>query len=262
VPPAYRITQPGRGRLASATFDYILGRNVAFESPPQIGATRLTERLPLTCDLAFHPSPVPPVVEATFWRRAQALFAQVRWQTRQAGWLASVLGALVAGMAVASVVFRWRERHRRHGAQIITTDAAGGAGDGAGVSTFSASSPEPGEAELAVWQTRALQAEEMAQQAAAVARARLTPHLGKILKEKAVAWLHSQRTQLLNSHESGTAQVMELEQRLSQIQWRFEEALTARDRRIADLEQELAAREKLLHDVLQTQVGLTQRDRD
>ena len=60
----------------------------------------------------------------------------------------------------------------------------------------------------------------------------------------------AQPAQLLDSHETGTRQVLQLEQRLEQIHAQFQENLRTRDRRIAELQEQLAAREQSLREAM------------
>ena len=108
--------------------------------------------------------------------------------------------------------------------------------------------------EASVWQARALQAEERASQATAVVRSGLMPQLRRLMRERLITWLTSQRGQLLTSHEVGTQQMLELEERLQRIQGQFQESLQTREQRIAELEEEILAKERVIRDLLRAQV--------
>ena len=101
-----------------------------------------------------------------------------------------------------------------------------------------------------------MRAEDRANQAAAVMRSGLMPHLGRLMRERLIAWLSSQRGQLLTSQEVGTEQVLELEERLQRIQTQFQERMQTREERISELEQEILAKEKIIRELLRAQVRL------
>jgi len=50
--------------------------------------------------------------------------------------------------------------------------------------------------------------------------------------------------------------VLELEERLQKIQGQFQERLQTREQRIAELEREILAREKVIRDLLRAQVRI------
>ena len=83
------------------------------------------------------------------------------------------------------------------------------------------------------------------------------PQLSHLLRERLIGWLSLQRRTLLDSHESGTRQVLELETRLHQIQGQFDERLRTREARIAELERDILAKEKVIRDLLRAQVRMT-----
>ena len=133
---------------------------------------------------------------------------------------------------------------------------------GLGEENLTDATANSGHAGAAVWQARALQAEERASQAIGAARTGLTPHLGRLLKHRLIAWLSSQRSQLLTSHEVGTQQVLELEERLVKIQGDFQERLRSREERITNLEQEILVKEKTIRDLLRAQVRMANESSD
>src|SRR5690242_5896860 len=53
IPLPRRVTRPGNGRLTDATFDYVLVRNANFDGQYQITSSGVSERLPVTCELAI-----------------------------------------------------------------------------------------------------------------------------------------------------------------------------------------------------------------
>jgi hypothetical protein len=87
----------------------------------------------------------------------------------------------------------------------------------------------------------------------AEARSGLIPHLSRLMREKLFVWLSSQRTQLLDSHETGTKQVLSLEERLERIQGRFQHRLIAQEQRIAELEKDVQTKEKIIRSLPKVQ---------
>ncbi len=72
----------------------------------------------------------------------------------------------------------------------------------------------------------------------------LMPHLKRLMREKLFIWLSHQRTQLIDSQETGTEKVLGLEERLEKIQDQFQDRLIEQQQRIAELDKELQAKEK------------------
>ena len=99
-----------------------------------------------------------------------------------------------------------------------------------------------------------MQAEERVSQAAGLVRSGLVPQLRRLMRERLIGWLTSQRGQLITSHEVGTQQMLELEERLQRIQGQFRESLQTREQRIAALEAEILAKERIIRDLLRAQV--------
>ncbi len=111
--------------------------------------------------------------------------------------------------------------------------------------------PRPAtDGEALLWQMRAMEAEERTRQAQAALRTTAIPVMFRVMRDKVLTMLGAQRAQLLDSHETGTRQVLQLEQRLEQIHAQFQENLRTRDRRIAELQEQLAEREQGLRDAL------------
>jgi hypothetical protein len=81
-------------------------------------------------------------------------------------------------------------------------------------------------------------------------RAGLIPLLRRLMREKLFLWLSHQRRQLIDSHETGTAQVLGLEERLERIKDRFQDRLVAQEERIAELDKELQAKERIINESL------------
>jgi hypothetical protein len=82
------------------------------------------------------------------------------------------------------------------------------------------------------------------------ARVDVMPHLRRLMRDKLVLWLNQQRTQLLRSHEAGTAQVLDMQARLEQLKNQFQERLIAQQQRIAELDTALKRKETIIKDLL------------
>jgi DNA repair exonuclease SbcCD ATPase subunit len=99
---------------------------------------------------------------------------------------------------------------------------------------------EPGDD--AAWKARALAAEERAAKATALLKARLMPQLARWMMGELLQKLMHQRSHLLTSQQKAEEEVEELEQRLEKLHAPLEERLRAYERRISELEKELAAK--------------------
>ncbi len=99
-----------------------------------------------------------------------------------------------------------------------------------------------------VWQSPSVRLGAPESGSAKEARAGLMPHLRQLMREKLFLWLSNQRSQLLDSHENGTAKVLGLEERLGKIKDQFQDRLIAQEQRIAEMDRELREKEKLLNE--------------
>lgn len=85
-------------------------------------------------------------------------------------------------------------------------------------------------------------------------RARLMPHLARGLMHKFVRALISQRSELMRTQDAGTDQLLELEQRLEQINTRLQNRQAVYEKRIAELEKELAATEEENRELIRAKI--------
>jgi hypothetical protein len=83
---------------------------------------------------------------------------------------------------------------------------------------------------------------------------KLIPHLARGLMNKFVRALISQRSQLMHTQDAGTEQLAELEQRLDQINSRLKNRQTVYEKRIAELEKELAAAEEENRELIRAKI--------
>ncbi|HVR37150.1 MAG TPA: hypothetical protein VMS21_15005 [Methylomirabilota bacterium] len=176
--------------------------------------------------------------------------------------VASVRGLLVAGGGIGvwvlwRVAVRIRRRRqpwqsvdfRNFGGRQTYFGGAGGAKAPAMVVT----------GESKGWQQRALVAEDQAQEAKALVRAGLLPQLAQLMRDKVFRALVSQRATLLETQQTGVAQLNEMEQRLRRVQSQFEERLKAYEERIAELEGEVAMKDRETRNLLGEKLELSER---
>jgi hypothetical protein len=114
------------------------------------------------------------------------------------------------------------------------------------------------QAEIEFWRNRALEAERRLETASATTRSHLMPHLARMLMDKFVQRLFSQRTALLDTQEMATLKVVEMEKQLEKIHASRESQLKAYQLRIERLEKELAAKTEENRALIRTAVQLTE----
>lgn len=83
---------------------------------------------------------------------------------------------------------------------------------------------------------------------------KLMPHLARALMNKLVRGLISQRAQLMDTQIGGTNQLNELEQQLEQISTRLQARQLSYEKRIAELEKELAAAEEENRELIRAKI--------
>ena len=245
----------------------LLARNAQFTTPPQVLSKKTFSQALILYDLtavsqspasmaasAFSPSaPVLARVVALdssiiwMWVAGIAMLSLTvifsMWFLRRSAVAAGVFGrrannAVVLDLSPFSVA-----SDRDPFARLTTESCSGSAAEGAG-------------AQATLWRTRAIRAEQRADQTTAMVREGLMQQMGRLMRERMIGWLSSQRNQLLTSHEVGTRQVLELEGRLQKIQVQFEEQLQAREQRIADLERGIQEKERVIRELLRSQVRI------
>jgi hypothetical protein len=112
-----------------------------------------------------------------------------------------------------------------------------------------------GNAQNALWRSASAPVEAHPEDAL---RAGLMSHFRRLMREKLFYWLNRQRTQLIESHETGTKKVLGLEERLEKIQDQFQDRLVAQEERIAELNRELQAKERAAREKAQQQFDSNQ----
>ena len=133
-------------------------------------------------------------------------------------WLVGALASVVLILAIAI----WQLARRRQSVSLLPVPATGGS--------------------IEQWQERALIAEQQTQKLQTAARAGLFAHLSQWLSRAFTQRLMSQRRLLLDTQNKAVAEMAELEARLEKVHAPLQDRLEAYERRIAELEKELAAR--------------------
>jgi hypothetical protein len=176
--------------------------------------------------------------------------------SRQNRWL---IGGLLGVALLMSLVLLQLTRPRRVRRAFVAPDPARASLPDPHVALHQLPAPsvEPEEPTDEGWRQRAVVAEEAAARSAAVVRAGLIPHLAQWLKQKLVRGLITQRSQLLNTQQTAEAEVAELERRLAQVHAPLEERLGAYEKRIAELERELAAKGEENRELIKAKIALT-----
>jgi hypothetical protein len=80
-------------------------------------------------------------------------------------------------------------------------------------------------------------------------RAALIPHLARLMMNRLVQTLFAQRTSLLDTQADATQRMAELEERIVKAQANMQRKIAAYEVRIAELEQQLAAKVEESHDL-------------
>ncbi len=88
-------------------------------------------------------------------------------------------------------------------------------------------------------------------------RAWLAPHLAKVLTDKMVRRLLTQRSDLIESHQRAAAEMAELEARLEQMHAPLADRLRAYEQRISELEKELTRKGEENKELLRAKILLT-----
>jgi hypothetical protein len=113
--------------------------------------------------------------------------------------------------------------------------------------------------EAAAWRQRALEAERRAEQAQAVTRANLAPHLAQVLKETVVQELALQRRELLKAQEEAATEITAMIRRLDSVQAPLQQRLHSYEARIQELEKELTALNEENRELLKLKIGMIRR---
>lgn len=244
----------------------MFARNADFAGTPLAGNNNKAFAFaPITWDLVVRapevkpaePKPVPTVATALAPSASTPVAARRSWDPSHYIWLA--VGLILVAL-VCVVVFQWLAWKRwAHSLTPARRPGLSLTGDGpvtrpeslpAPRSAGALPAPEPAVLSAASWPDRDETHEAKNEHDSTATRPEFKPHLLSLLREKVVVWLNSQRTHLLHSQENGTAQVIELEERLEKIQGQFQDRLLAREQRISELETEVVAKDRMIHDLI------------
>ena len=185
-------------------------------------------------------------VAASQRAQAEAALAMARdtvvATTRTNRWLRGGLAAVaMLGLALAWV---WRSRRRR--ARLAERDS--------GLVILSNAAPND-----APWRDRALAAEAKAEKAAALLRSSLLPHMARWMMNELVQRLLSQRSAMATSQQQAESEMAELVQRLDRLHAPLEDRLRAYEKRIAELEAELAAKGQQNAELIKAKIETTRK---
>ena len=241
-------------------------RNAEFAGAPLPANAKAFDHGPLVWDLIVRPTEVK-TPEPALLATAPLLVPPRQLSDDPSRFIWMAVGVVLTILVVV-VFFQWLAWRRwtksmlpvrRTGQELVIdfNDAPNGKGRRSGSAGSANSLPESEATDdpVATWQERAFKAERRATAAAEMAQTGLKPHLLGMMREKLVAWLTFQRSHLLHSQASGTVQVIELEERLERISSQFQERAIAKDQRIAALETDLLAKDRMLQELLQAREG-------
>jgi len=257
----------------SKPFPQLFARNAQFDGAPQTPTPKDFEIGPVVYELAIRPPPAPTTSVSTpepLSSQASRLADPTQWYLQvdeRFLWLAAPLAGALVLFPLLLLPFRWLAWRRQRRALVpiraannaVVVDFASETEGPATLEPGRAPLAELGEGSRAEWEGRATKAEEPAPKASASAREGMMAQLIRLMRDKVFQGLSSQRAQLIDSHVSGTMQVLELEERLEKIQSQFQARLDDRERRVAELEKELAAKEKFIAEYTKAKVRLAPR---
>jgi len=171
------------------------------------------------------------------------------WEQRRLWWPA--VGVLGVGLLLVPWVRRKRRaldrtisRRANEAVYLEIQPPADGEGETGGAAELREASTTTGHAEEARWRKTG------GESAAENARVRVMPQLKSLMHDQVVSWLARQRGALLESHERGTQQVLELQQKLERIKQQFQERMITQQQRISELDLALRSKEKIILDLL------------
>ena len=209
-------------------------------------------------------SPAAPPLAAVS-STAEIVSPTVNWPLLHEQWFAPVMAA--GGAVLMAAVFFFAHATRRRQAPLALTPRPGDAmfvevgsagarpenlasvgGEQAVVSEATTSTDNAHNVHNALWRTPRIDFGN--QEHADPVRAGLMANLRRLMREKLFVWLSHQRNHLIDSHETGTRQVLGLEERLEKITEKFQNRLISQEERIAEMDKELQAKDKLIRDAM------------
>jgi cell division protein FtsB len=260
VPLEDRITRRGDGRYPDATVDYVFARDSDFLARPRIVASDLSGHFPVACEAIIKPAAPAAIVP-----RVQPV---ARWQ--------SISFALFVVLCLFCWWW-WVGRKRVYSPALALVEEAGSANllsypeeDGPvpdlpetidGLETDgewlpARARPDAARSQIQSLEKRAAAAEQRARQATDLVRQGLIPYLARLMKDRLFRGVASQRAQLLLTQQAGTIRMAELEQRLAKITSQMQNRFGAYERRIAELEKEVIAKEQLNRELIEAKAQM------
>lgn len=257
VPLAERITCPGGGRYADATFDYLFVKGASFVAPPEVLLTDVSDHEPVTADLVLLPAPpaagavvppaeeplaslvptLPPAPDTTGRNWTLYVFLSVLIALHLALWWVlqrrRASGAVLAPAGYSPGALAAAPGEVAFGTSRRTDLGAGGSDERLGAAT--GTEPES--------QTSPAAAPRGNTRKQSLVRSGLLPHLARVLANRLVQGLLAERSQLLTEQRAASAQIAEMERRLARLQDQLQQRLCAYEARIAELQREIETKE-------------------
>jgi hypothetical protein len=276
LPAEQRVTFRPAVAQSGIPADWLYLEPSTFAGNVRVAPSAAFEHQPLTCDLELDPTKAAAVwvasaMEASATQRAATLASQKDASIPAAQSWTPWWVALIGGGALATVLLLLLAGRRLllppapvhallpnsfdPGQQttpssftvvLAPQSATGARPDPAAPGSaphrvFHVEGPGTTQTQSAVWQQRALAAEKRAEQAHAVIRRGLLPHLREWLKHFLFRKLITDRERLLEAQQAATRKALVVDERLARIEQQIKEQNLAYGRRIEDLECELAS---------------------
>ncbi|HWX19986.1 MAG TPA: hypothetical protein VN578_08785 [Candidatus Binatia bacterium] len=115
--------------------------------------------------------------------------------------------------------------------------------------------PGTTQTQSAAWQQRALAAEHRADQATAIVRHGLLPHLRDWLKQKLLRRLVADRSQLLQTQQAATLRALAVDERLARIEAQIQQQTRSYERRIEELTRDLLAAKEENRELIRAKIS-------
>jgi hypothetical protein len=272
-----RLSVRGREGQPEATWDYIFVRNGAFVSAPSLVLAEGFSHRPVAVEI--DPERVSgPTAWVEQVRRAQAEAREVlaRAQANAALvaheqplplwplWAGGILVALAGGFSF----WWWRLSVRLRASPVwalAQPEENAGLIEGLPTDALPAPSSEQGleettpreSEETAHWRERAEAAERRAAEATHVIKQGMLPPLMEWFKQRVIRRLISQRSDLMDSQEKAKDQVHALQQQVARIHGGMQDRIQTYERRIRELERELAHANAAKRELIAAQIRLT-----
>ena len=232
----------------------ITGCIISYQGRPEIILT-LPEQIKILGDSSSDDRSSPAAAEARGALRATPMNPPSAYPTanadgkseRAAWWIAGSLGVIIVLLAFLVFLF-WRRTPAL--SRDSNSDLA-----------LVRLSDEVGNETMAVkdWRHRALVAEAMAGKQGQLLREKIMPELAEFAKQSLVKGLFAQRKALLEAQEEAQRSLVELEARLAALQLPLRERIRAYEKRVAELENEVATQGEGVRELTRATLSLVRR---